>query len=39
MVDEVQAVVVAPEKRWAALLDGMRLEEMVFDYGGCVLAY
>ena len=39
VVDEVHAVVVSPETRWAALLDGTRQEDMVFDYGGCVLAY
>ena len=39
VVDEAQAVVVPPQQRWAALLDGVQMEEVVFDYGGCVLAF
>ena len=42
VVDEVQqaqAAMAQPEKRWCAILDSMCSVEKGFDYGGCVLAY
>jgi hypothetical protein len=38
-VQQAQAAMAQPKKRWAAILDSMCSKEKGFDYGGCVLAY